>query len=229
MVPEHAPKVVTIADRRREHALITGQRPAETVSEFISPKSDRSCLLHTTASIAHDPGHTLTEMYNIAKQAIAAGDNAMSVAAEYLATIHDLGISIRVIASKVGKQKSWVHRLLQWRRSGFSDGTPFGPASKARRKRVQATGQSAVNKKTAEITVSHHHVAQDDALAIPAFLMRDRSALRSRLLEWSDSKLIASVATMATPSGCACGYCLNSDDQSLSDHVVFAVRTAGVQ
>jgi hypothetical protein len=51
----------------------------------------------------------------------------------------------------------WVNRLLQWRRAGYRDETPFGPGSKAvreRRKPVQATEQRAPRKADADLRVA---------------------------------------------------------------------------
>ena len=58
------------------------------------------------------------------------------------------GASQQEIAAAVGKSQAWVSRVLQWRREGFKDDTPFGPASKAAR--VRAANYQATDKAVAK-------------------------------------------------------------------------------
>jgi hypothetical protein len=73
----------------------------------------------------------------------------MHDAAEYIAKAQEQGATQRVIAERVGKSVGWVNRLLQWRLEGYKE-TAFGPPSKARRERVQATEQQKPKSRTAE-------------------------------------------------------------------------------
>lgn len=87
---------------------------------------------------------TKDELLGRAKDAIQDGDQSMREAAEALALARqDFNATQREMAAAVGKSVAWVNRLLQWGQEGCS-GTPFGPGSKASRKRrkcVQATEQ----------------------------------------------------------------------------------------
>jgi len=89
---------------------------------------------------------TKAELLSRAKVAIEDGERSLRDAAEALALAQkDFDATQREIAAAVGKSVAWVNRLLQWQKEGCP-GTPFGPgskASRARRKRVQATEQEA--------------------------------------------------------------------------------------
>jgi hypothetical protein len=94
-------------------------------------------------------GTTKAELLSRAKMAIEDGERSFRDAAEVLALAQkDFDATQREIAAAVGKSVAWVNRLLQWQKEGCP-GTPFGPgskASRARRKRVQATEQEASRK-----------------------------------------------------------------------------------
>lgn len=85
---------------------------------------------------------TKAELLSRAKVAIVDGERSLRDAAEALALAkEDFDATQREIAAAVDKSVAWVNRLLQWQKEGCP-GTPFGPgskASRARRKRVQAT------------------------------------------------------------------------------------------
>ena len=68
-------------------------------------------------------------------QAIASSDRNLKVAAEYLAYAEEEGKTQRQIAEGVGKSAAWVNRLLQWRRDGYPEDTPFGTQSQERDER----------------------------------------------------------------------------------------------
>ena len=87
---------------------------------------------------------TADEAIAAAAQAIAASDQNLKLAAEYLALAEKKGKSQRQIAEGVGKSVGWVNRLLKWRRGGYATDTPFGPQAAARR--VQSTKQTRLSK-----------------------------------------------------------------------------------
>jgi hypothetical protein len=104
---------------------------------------------HTPDESPSSTGSNMTtkaELLSRAKVAIEDGEQSLRDAAEALALAQkDFDATQREIAAAVGKSVAWVNRLLQWQREGCR-GTPFGPgskASRARRKRVQATEQRA--------------------------------------------------------------------------------------
>jgi hypothetical protein len=88
----------------------------------------------------------------VAKRAIATGENDLRRAAEHIAQAQEKGMSQRLIALAVGKSVGWVNGLLRWRELGYHD-TAFGPQSKASRARarVQAVEYSTGKKKSREI------------------------------------------------------------------------------
>jgi hypothetical protein len=83
---------------------------------------------------------TIKDLLEKAKSAIESGEASLHDAAEYIASAQAHGATQRQIAEHLGKSAAWVNRLLQWREDGYRD-TPFGPQSKAKRERVQATEQ----------------------------------------------------------------------------------------
>src|SRR5262245_25729421 len=70
-----------------------------------------------------------------AAAAIASSDRNLKLAAEYLAYAEEKGKTQREIADGVKKSVGWVNRLLQWRRDGFGEDTPFGAQSQERNER----------------------------------------------------------------------------------------------
>jgi hypothetical protein len=69
-----------------------------------------------------------------AKKSIEAGDKKLREAAEALAKAQEEhGATQEEMAEAVGKSQPWVSRLLQWRRQGYKEGSPFGPTTKAER------------------------------------------------------------------------------------------------
>ena len=88
---------------------------------------------------------TVAELLSRATRSIASGESSLRAAAEDLAAAQAQGATQRQIAEAVGKSAGWVNRLLQWRETGYRDGTAFGPQAKASRqraRRVQSPEQS---------------------------------------------------------------------------------------
>ena len=75
------------------------------------------------------------EAIAFAAQAIASSDRNLKLAAEYLAYAEEEGKTQRQMAEGVGKSAAWVNRLLQWRRDGYPEDTPFGTQSQERDER----------------------------------------------------------------------------------------------
>jgi hypothetical protein len=74
------------------------------------------------------------ELLSRAKAHIETGEQSMHDAAELLALAQQRHRATqREIASAVGKSEPYVSRLLQWRRDGYKDDSPFGPTTKAGR------------------------------------------------------------------------------------------------
>lgn len=97
----------------------------------------------------------------IAKKAIASGENDLRRAAQHIAEAHKQGAPQRQIAAAIGKSVSTVNRYINWHNSGYLDETPFGPESKAKRQRarVRATERSNSKKR------SRGRVEQDELAA----------------------------------------------------------------
>jgi len=79
-----------------------------------------------------------------AKDCIARGESSMREAAEHVAEAMRLDnkLTQRAVAKRIGKSPAWVNGLIKWRVEGYKSETPFGPQSKASRKKaaaVQAT------------------------------------------------------------------------------------------
>jgi transposase len=88
---------------------------------------------------------TVDELLSRATRSIHSGESSLRAAAEDLAAAQAQGATQRQIAEAVGKSAGWVNRLLQWRETGYRDGTAFGPQAKASRqraRRVQSLEQS---------------------------------------------------------------------------------------
>ena len=118
---------------------------------------------------------TVGELLSRAKRDIESGEKSIRAAAEDIAAAQSLGATQRQIADAIGKSIAWVNRLLQWRRGGYRDETPFGPGSKAARQRtkhVQPTeqkterdedGQDATERARAEKAKAEAEKAKADA------------------------------------------------------------------
>jgi hypothetical protein len=95
----------------------------------------------------------IVELLDRAKHAIDSGEMSLHAAAEDIAAAQEQGATQREIAEAVGKSAAWVNRLLQWRQSGYRDGTAFGPQAKASRqraRRVQASERPATTSEQAQ-------------------------------------------------------------------------------
>lgn len=75
------------------------------------------------------------EAIALAANLIKVADRNLRLAAEYLAFAEAEGKTQREMAEGVGKSAAWVNRLLQWRRDGFQEDTPFGAQSQERDER----------------------------------------------------------------------------------------------
>jgi hypothetical protein len=75
------------------------------------------------------------EAIALARQAIVSAERNLKTAAEFLAAAEEKGKTQRQMAEGVGKSPAWVNRLLQWRRDGYPEDTPFGAQSQERDER----------------------------------------------------------------------------------------------
>ena len=75
-----------------------------------------------------------------AKECISRGERSMRQAAEHIAEAKRLDnkLTQRAIAARIGKSVAWVNVLMRWRSDGYKSETPFGPQSKASRKKAAA-------------------------------------------------------------------------------------------
>jgi hypothetical protein len=82
-----------------------------------------------------DTAISANEAILLARSAIAAADRNLKTAADLLAVAAEQGKTQRQMAEGVGKSAAWVNRLLQWRREGYPEDTPFGAQSQERDER----------------------------------------------------------------------------------------------
>jgi hypothetical protein len=96
---------------------------------------------------------TVAEHLAEAKRDIRAGDKCYKSAANHIFAAQEEGASLRDIASKVGRSKSWVGVLLEWRAGGFQTDSPFASGharakeareTREKQARVQPAGQDEV-------------------------------------------------------------------------------------
>jgi hypothetical protein len=100
----------------------------------------------------------------IAKKAIASGENDLRRAADHIAEARKQGASQRRIAAAIGKAVSTVNRYLSWHDSGYRDETPFGPESKAKRQRARVRATERTNSRNR----SRGEAEQDELAAVLA-------------------------------------------------------------
>jgi hypothetical protein len=98
-----------------------------------------------------------------AKKSIEWGESHLEAAARDIAAAQEQGASQREIAKAVGKSVGWVNALLKWRRSGYRDQTPFGPASKEARRRARVQSPEHSRKDGANLPGNHATGAEPDA------------------------------------------------------------------
>ncbi len=110
-------------------------------------------------------GWAIATLLRRAKLAIESGETSLRAAAEDIAAAQVHGATQRQIAKAVGKSAAWVNRLLAWRRSGYQDGTPFGPQAKASRQRAQRVQASQRKKQKAATTSEQAQAAAERARA----------------------------------------------------------------
>jgi hypothetical protein len=92
---------------------------------------------------------TVSQHLSEAKRDIAAGEKSYRSAANHIAAAQDQGATQRDIAAKVGKSAMWVNDLLQWRKGGFKEDSPFDAGhakAKAARRRVHHAVQSSTKR-----------------------------------------------------------------------------------
>ncbi len=103
-----------------------------TLGLNLTKTSSASPLRPVTAAFTTRP--TKAELLSRAKAAIEAGESSLRDSAEALALAQsDFNATQREIAEAVDRSASWVSRLLKWRRSGYTEYSPFGPTTKAGR------------------------------------------------------------------------------------------------
>lgn len=126
----------------------------------------------------------------IAKKAIASGENDLRRAAQHIAEAHKQGAPQRQIAAAIGKSVSTVNRYINWHNSGYLDETPFGPESKAKRQRARVRATERANSKKR----SHGEAAQDDltaALARAQAAQADAARARAEAKQATDEAIRA--------------------------------------
>lgn len=82
-----------------------------------------------------EAGPTVNELLCRAKEAIESAHISYRAAGDNMAAARQKKATLEEIAEAVGKSVPWVSVLLQWHARGNWDETPFGPQSKASRKR----------------------------------------------------------------------------------------------
>jgi|SRR5581483_11039543 len=125
---------------------------AGSTSDASDARADNYCLSQEASIQAH---------LQIARKAIASGENDLRRAAEHIAEARKQGASQRRIAAAIGKSVSTVNRYLSWHDSGYRDETPFGPESKAKRERARVRATERTNDRRR----SCGEVAQDELAA----------------------------------------------------------------
>jgi hypothetical protein len=76
---------------------------------------------------------TKAQVLSGAKAAVDAGEDLRHTAERLACAQEDFHASQREIGRAVGRSASWVNRLLEWRRSGYKQGSAFGPTTRAGR------------------------------------------------------------------------------------------------
>jgi hypothetical protein len=107
-----------------------------SISEPILSEQKLTQPAHATETAVSGGVNTTTkaELLSRAKDAIEAGEQSLHDAAEALGIAQvEHSASQREMAEAIGKSVAWVNALLQWRRSGYKDDSPFGPTTRAGR------------------------------------------------------------------------------------------------
>jgi hypothetical protein len=106
----------------------------EPVKLGVDPAKTSSAPPPTPVAATVTNRATKAELLRRAKAAIEAGESSLRDAAEALALAQkDFNATQREMAEVVGRSASWVNRLLKWRRSGYTEYSPFGPTTMAGR------------------------------------------------------------------------------------------------
>lgn len=102
-----------------------------------------------------------------AKEAVEAGEQNLHDAAEALGLADDdHSATQREMAKAIGKSVGWVNRLLKWRRSGYTEHSPFGPTTKkARVQHAKQRARASEAPKTREPKPAAASADDDDAAA----------------------------------------------------------------
>jgi hypothetical protein len=115
--PAAALKVALPQNRAEAQPVKHGVEPAKTAN---------------ASPIALQPIMVIDRLLSQAKLAIEANDRPEAADAMFIA--HEkYGATQQQIAAAVGRSQPWISCMLRWRREGFKDDTPFGPASKEAR------------------------------------------------------------------------------------------------
>lgn len=162
--------------------------------EPTSQQEELSCSVGTTAASTSVNTPTKAELLNRAKAAIEAGDQSMHEAAEALAVAQEFHSASQAdMARAIGKSEAWVSMLLQWRRAGYKDESPFGPTTKAARlkhaKDRAASGVSTSRKprkqNTTPVTDDSAAPARDAVVEIS--ISKDAKASTRALAEFKEA------------------------------------------
>lgn len=93
------------------------------------------------------PSPGKADLITATKAMVVANDNSFREIADNVALLQSRhSMSQREIGAEIGKTHGWVCRVLKWREEGFPEHGPFGPASKAARKR-RASGETTGRRK----------------------------------------------------------------------------------
>jgi hypothetical protein len=127
--PAHQPSAM----QPRADIRLPGTKAAGSEATFA--ETDNSALIADTGKLPSGINtSTKAALLGRAKEAIQAGEQSLHDAAEALAVAQELhSASQAEMARAIGKSEAWVSYLLQWRRSGYKEASPFGPRTKAAR------------------------------------------------------------------------------------------------
>ena len=96
-----------------------------------SPQDAASAVTLVAATVTN--WTTKAEVLSCARAAIEAGEDRRNVTELLAIAQNDFHATQREIAAAVGRSASWVNHLLNWRRSGYKEHSPFGPTTRAGR------------------------------------------------------------------------------------------------
>jgi hypothetical protein len=115
------------APRKVARPVAVRQNPVEP--KPVKVRTDRAKMFDLSLLELETASEIAAQELNSAKLSIEAGKRRE--AANYMYNAHDLYYATQQeIAAALGKSQGWVSCMIRWRREGFKDDTPFGPASK---------------------------------------------------------------------------------------------------